>query len=452
MEFRGEKYNLSGIVKFREDADRQTRHDAECVRWQWFADNRPALDRIFDDLVQAAARDGPPARLRELHRPRLQADEAGRLQRRRTSSSSGPKSASTWCRWRSSCASRQAASARRGQADVLGRRGPRPAGQSRAARRPRLDGRAGPADVRRHASATWASFFRLMREAKLTDLKNRDGKSPGGFCTSFPTYGLPFIFANFNGTKHDVEVFTHEMGHAYQGYSEPPPAAARLPVADVRIVRDPFDGPGVPHLAAHGAVFRGRRRAVPPHSPHAGAAVHSLRRGGRSLPAPGLCAARSDAGRAACDVAGDGADCICPGATTATCRTCRPAASGSSSGTFICSPFYYIDYTLAQTCALQLWVRAQKDPRRHARRLQRPLRPRRRSAVSGPRAAPPASSARSRPAACAMSRRKPARCSTRRRDRRHLAPRDAKDAFGAQDSMPVVGDSLLAEREAYDGA
>ena len=30
--------------------------------------------------------------------------------------------------------------------------------------------------------------------------------------------GVPFIFANFNGTKHDVEVFTHEMGHAYQAY------------------------------------------------------------------------------------------------------------------------------------------------------------------------------------------------------------------------------------------
>ena len=37
-----QKYNLSGIVKFREDADRQTRHDAEQVRWQWYADNRPA--------------------------------------------------------------------------------------------------------------------------------------------------------------------------------------------------------------------------------------------------------------------------------------------------------------------------------------------------------------------------------------------------------------------------
>ena len=31
--------------------------------------------------------------------------------------------------------------------------------------------------------------------------------------------GVPFIFANFNGTAGDARVFTHEMGHAYQGFS-----------------------------------------------------------------------------------------------------------------------------------------------------------------------------------------------------------------------------------------
>ena len=59
LDFRGEKYNLSAITKFREDADRATRHDAEKVRWQWFADNRPALDRIFTDLVQLPCRRWP---------------------------------------------------------------------------------------------------------------------------------------------------------------------------------------------------------------------------------------------------------------------------------------------------------------------------------------------------------------------------------------------------------
>ena len=49
VEFQGQAYNLSEIVKFREHADRGTRHDAERARWTWFADNRPQLDRIYDD-------------------------------------------------------------------------------------------------------------------------------------------------------------------------------------------------------------------------------------------------------------------------------------------------------------------------------------------------------------------------------------------------------------------
>src|SRR5688500_18376126 len=86
-------------------------------------------------------------------------------------------------------------------------------------------------------------------------------------------------------------------------------------------MRDPFDGTGIFDLAAHGGIFRDRCRAVPPHSPDAGPLVHSLRRSRRSLPAPGLRAAGSDAGRAARDVAGDGAD------LSAMARLWRPAAS-----------------------------------------------------------------------------------------------------------------------------
>jgi M3 family oligoendopeptidase len=61
-------------------------------------------------------------------------------------------------------------------------------------------------------------FYRMMREGGFLDLENRPTKAGGGFCTSFPTHGVPFIFANFNGTDHDVKVFTHEMGHAFQNW------------------------------------------------------------------------------------------------------------------------------------------------------------------------------------------------------------------------------------------
>jgi M3 family oligoendopeptidase len=57
-----------------------------------------------------------------------------------------------------------------------------------------------------------------MNEGGFLDLKTRPSKAPGGFCDVFPTVGMPVIFANFNGTHEDISVFTHEMGHALQGY------------------------------------------------------------------------------------------------------------------------------------------------------------------------------------------------------------------------------------------
>jgi len=61
-------------------------------------------------------------------------------------------------------------------------------------------------------------FFRFMVDKELLDLEARPGKRGGGYMTYFPRYKAPFIFANFNGTAHDVDTLTHEVGHAYQGY------------------------------------------------------------------------------------------------------------------------------------------------------------------------------------------------------------------------------------------
>ena len=61
-------------------------------------------------------------------------------------------------------------------------------------------------------------FFNIMIDQELMDLDNRSAKSGGGFCTSFPSLERPYIFANFNGTDHDVTVLTHEAGHIFQCY------------------------------------------------------------------------------------------------------------------------------------------------------------------------------------------------------------------------------------------
>lgn len=60
-----------------------------------------------------------------------------------------------------------------------------------------------------------SEFFRTMLDGELMDVLSTEGKAGGGYCTDIADYEVPFIFANFNGTQHDVEVVTHEAGHAF---------------------------------------------------------------------------------------------------------------------------------------------------------------------------------------------------------------------------------------------
>ncbi len=73
-------------------------------------------------------------------------------------------------------------------------------------------------------------YFEFMTKYELFDLETRPGKHLGGYCTSFPEYKAPFIFSNFNGTSADVDVLTHEAGHAFQAYL----AERSIPVAGLQ--------------------------------------------------------------------------------------------------------------------------------------------------------------------------------------------------------------------------
>ena len=67
-------------------------------------------------------------------------------------------------------------------------------------------------------SAETTEFIDVMYENELLDVLSKKGKTGGGYCTGLPKYKVPFIFANFNGTAGDVEVITHEAGHAFAAY------------------------------------------------------------------------------------------------------------------------------------------------------------------------------------------------------------------------------------------
>lgn len=64
-----------------------------------------------------------------------------------------------------------------------------------------------------------SEFFRFMLDNELMDVLSRKGKAAGGYCTELPDFESPFIYANFNGTQGDIEVITHEAGHAFAAYT-----------------------------------------------------------------------------------------------------------------------------------------------------------------------------------------------------------------------------------------
>ncbi len=68
----------------------------------------------------------------------------------------------------------------------------------------------------RELSPETGRFFDFMLEHKLFDVEGRRGKAAGGYCTELPDYKFPFVFINDNGTHEDISTLAHESGHAFQ--------------------------------------------------------------------------------------------------------------------------------------------------------------------------------------------------------------------------------------------
>lgn len=73
-------------------------------------------------------------------------------------------------------------------------------------------------EMYRDLSAETREFIDFMYDGEFFDVLAKEGKAPGGYCTEIADYKAPFVFSNFNGTSGDVDVLTHEMGHAFAGY------------------------------------------------------------------------------------------------------------------------------------------------------------------------------------------------------------------------------------------
>lgn len=77
---------------------------------------------------------------------------------------------------------------------------------------------AGARQMYHELSPETAGFIDYMQDNELFDVMSRPGKMSGGYEEMIDDYKAPFIFANWNGTAGDIDVLTHEVGHALEGY------------------------------------------------------------------------------------------------------------------------------------------------------------------------------------------------------------------------------------------
>lgn len=216
IEFKGETLNLYGIMKYFEDTDAQTRKSAYEKYAEFFESNEEKFEKIWDDLIMIRNEMGVnlgfenyvPLGYLEQGRTDYSAEDVAEF-REQVKDEIVPL-----------CQILYKAQAKRlGVEKVL----------AYDENLVFADGNAVPdgndeelleraREMYKEMSAETSEFIDFMIEHDLLDLKNKPGKAATGYMCSIEKYRAPFVFSCFNGTIGDVQVLTHELGHAFAGY------------------------------------------------------------------------------------------------------------------------------------------------------------------------------------------------------------------------------------------
>ena len=216
IEFDGKSYNLAGLGPFHTHEDRDLRKRSYAARFQWFEEHADEFDDLYDTLVKLRHEIATTLGYNNFV-------ELGYLRMGR--SDYGPDEVANFRKQIVDHVVPIVTRLLEQKKAILGldhlyfydginfKEGdPKPKGTPEELV-------AGAQGMYHELSPETGEFFDIMVNEELMDLVNREGKRPGGFCTSFPKYDRPYIFSNFNGTDHDITVLTHEAGHAFQSYS-----------------------------------------------------------------------------------------------------------------------------------------------------------------------------------------------------------------------------------------
>jgi M3 family oligoendopeptidase len=358
IEFQGQELNLTQLVPYTLSTDRETRKQANDAKYAFFASQEETLDRLYDELVQVRTRIA-----RKLGYHNFVELAYARLNR-------SDYNAQMVAKFReqvrlhlvpvtSKLRAKQAKRLGVEQLTYYDDKFRFPSGNPTPKGGPEWiieNGKRMYAEL----SAETDEFFTFMVENGLMDLVNRKGKALAGYCTYIPTQKAPFIFANFNGTMGDVDVLTHEAGHAFQSYMSrdyqvpeyyfPTLEACEIHSMSMEFFAWPwmelfFQEDTEKYKYAH----LSEALLFIPYGVAVDEFQHYVYEHPTATPAERKAKWAELERTYLPDVDRSGNDFLKRGGYWFQQRH------------IFRSPFYYIDYTLAQICALQFWKRAQED-------------------------------------------------------------------------------------------
>jgi M3 family oligoendopeptidase len=359
VSFDGETLNLSALARYSTDPDRSRRKGAASARWTALGERGAELDRMYDELVHL--RGGIARKLgfrtfTELGYARMQRVDYDRaaVERYRDAVAADVVPLAN--------AIAQRAARRHGiqqlavwdEQLLAAAPAPRPLGEA-----PWIMARTIEAFA--DLDPRLGDFARMMDANELTDLVTRAGKAGGGYCTKFAAYGVPFIFTNFNGTKSDITVLMHELGHAFQGYSSrdkavvdymsPTSESAEIHSMSLEFLSWPvmerFFGDGA---ATYRESHLSEAMLFLPYGVAVDHFQHLVYESPDATPAERHAMWQSMERR------------YLPWRSYGDLERPALGAFWQAQQHIYRFPFYYIDYTLALCCALQMWASSYDDP------------------------------------------------------------------------------------------
>ena len=360
IEFEGKIYNLPGISALCESKDRELRKKASEAKFKFYEEHEAEFDRIYDELVQVRDRMAKKlgfknfTELGYLRMTRLDYDENMVADyRKEVLENVVPLACELVKRQKERlCLDKMEYY----DLNVEFESGnPTPKGHCKE-----LVEKA--RQMYHELSKETGEFFDMMIDRELLDLESKPNKAGGGYCSYISEYESPFIFSNFNGTSGDVDVLTHEAGHAFQVYSSrhhaipelefPTYESCEIHSMSMEFITWPWS-----HL------FFGEDTAKY-HFLHLSSAVKFLPYGvlvdhfqHEVYNHPHMTPQERKATWRKLE------KMYLPYKNYEGCDFLERGNYWFQQGHIFSDPFYYIDYTLAQACSLQFWKRCQEhDP------------------------------------------------------------------------------------------